>query len=73
MKSQVKLEGMQVKSLDKARKLAKALDIIEVECGIKSVRITVEDMFVCPGIDFSRFGKTPMEKLLKELLVDKSN
>ncbi len=67
-KSRIYLEGLQIKSLEKAKLLAEALDTIEIECGIGSVGIQIEDMYVCTDIDFSEFNTTPMEALLKEML-----
>jgi hypothetical protein len=68
MKSEIILKGLQVKSLRKAKKLAAALAIIEEECGIKNVKITVEDVFFCGWIDKKKLNKTEMEKLLCELI-----
>jgi len=67
-RSHILLRGLQVKSLAKAKKLAAALNVIEVECGIRSVRITVEDVFMCPWIDLKKLNRTPMEKLLAGVL-----
>jgi len=68
MKSKITIKGMQVKSLEKARRLAYALNIIEEECGIESVLIVFKDMFVCPWIDFKELDKTEMEVLVRKLL-----
>jgi len=65
---EIKLTGLQVKSLKKAKLLAKALAVIEEECGIKEVRITMADTFVCPWIDLMDLDKTEMEALLFDLL-----
>jgi|TARA_Y100000034_G_scaffold43202_1_gene52752 hypothetical protein len=67
-KSEIKLIGLQIKSIGKFKKLAKSLDTIEKECGIKSVKITLEDCFICPDIDFSFQGFTPMEEVLLEII-----
>lgn len=66
-KSRILLESMQVKSLNKAKRLAHALSIIEEECGIKEVKIEVKDFFFCPDIDTSKLSKTEMEKLIAQL------
>jgi len=63
------LSGIQLKSLSKCRVLAKALSIIEEECGIHECRITVRDIFVCPWIDIGKLNGTPMQKLLKSLIL----
>lgn len=67
--SKIILENLQVKNLEKAQKLAAALAIIEEECGIHEVEITIEGFFVCPWIDLSLLQKTGMEKLLAEMFV----
>lgn len=67
-KSEIILKGMQVKNIEKAKKLAYALSIIEEECGIKYVRITIEDMFFCEWIDKTKLNDTEMEKLLSDLI-----
>ena len=67
-KSEIVLRGLQVKSLNKAKKLAAALEIIEEECGIKNVKITIEDVFFCGWIDKEKLNETEMEKLLRELI-----
>ncbi len=63
---------MQVKSIQKLRKLARLLDEIEKEFGIKTVKITLKGMFICTDIkqDLTKynFGITPMERLLLEIL-----
>jgi len=69
--SRIKLTGLQVKSFEKAQRLAYALNIIEEECGIHNVKITFKDFFVCPWIDFKELDKTPMEDLVRELLTNK--
>ena len=62
------LDGFQIKSLQKARLLAAALSVIEEECGIHECRITIDNMFVCPWIKLSRLKRTPMERLLRDLI-----
>ena len=66
-RGKITLEALQIKSLDKARKLAQALTIIEEECGIHEVRITLKDMFICPWIGTDQLNETPMEKLLRDI------
>lgn len=58
MKNEIIIDGLQIKSLKKARKLCKALSVIEEECGIKEVTITFKNVFVCPWIDQSKLNKT---------------
>ena len=62
------LDGLQVKSLKKAKKLAKALNVIEEECGIKQVRITLKNMFICPRINLKKLQDTDMERLLRDII-----
>jgi hypothetical protein len=66
-KSEIILRGIQVKSLEKAKKLACALDVIEKECGIHHVKITVEKSFICPDIDLRDLNETKMEELLADI------
>ena len=68
MKPQIILKGLQIKSLDKARKLAHALNIIEEECGIGNVKITFKNIFVCKWIKLNKLNKTEMECLVRDLL-----
>jgi len=62
------LDGFQIKNLEKAKKLSKALSIIEEECGIKEVRITFKNLFICPWIKLDKLNKTKMELLVRNLL-----
>jgi len=68
MRSEIKLIGLQVKSLEKLKLLSNLLDTMEKEFGIKQVRITIEDCFICPDIEINKLGDKPMDKLLKEIL-----
>ena len=62
------LDGIQIKSIEKAKKLAKALDIIEKECGIHETRITIKRAFICPDIDIASLSNTPMECVLNGII-----
>lgn len=68
-RSKISLSNLQVKSIEKARRLAKALEIIEEECGIHEVEISIDGFFVCPWIKISELQLTEMEKLLAELFL----
>jgi hypothetical protein len=68
-RGKISLENLQVKNLEKAKKLAKALEIIEEECGIHEVEISINGFFVCPWIDITQMQNTGMEKLLAELFI----
>ncbi len=61
------LEGIQIKSLSKAKLLAKHLSVIEEECGIHEVKITIKNPFICPWIDLNFLNKTPMERLIRNI------
>jgi len=67
-RSEIKISNIQIKSLDKARKLCQAIGVIEEECGIKNVKITLENVFVCEWIDLNKLNETDMEKLVQDLL-----
>jgi hypothetical protein len=69
--SLIHIENCQIKSIEKAKILCKALDIIEKECGIRSVRISFANNFLCPDIDLSILENSldPMENLVGKLLI----
>jgi hypothetical protein len=69
--SLIHIENCQIKSIEKAKLLCCALDIIEKECGIKEVRISFANNFICPDIDLSILenSENPMEKLVGKLLI----
>ncbi len=67
-KPRIILEGLQIKSLEKARKLAHALNTIEEECGIKNVNIVFKDIFVCKWIRLDDLDETEMECLIRDLI-----
>lgn len=64
----ITLEGIQIKSVDKFRKLAEALNTIEEECGIYEVKFTFKNIFFCPWIDKEQCRSTPMERFLLEII-----
>lgn len=64
----IKLENLQIKSIDKARKLAEALNTIEEECGIHEVMIELVDPYICCWIDLDDLNRTDMEVVLSEIL-----
>ena len=68
-RSKIILSNLQVKSIHKAKRLAKALEIIEEECGIHEVEISIDNFFVCPWIRLSELQSTEMENLLAELFI----
>jgi hypothetical protein len=72
-RGKIVLENLQVKSLDKAKKLAKALEVIEEECGIHEIEISIDGFFVCPWIELSKLDGSEMEKLLAELFFKTSS
>jgi len=65
---EITLKGIQIKSLKKAQVLSRALSVMEEECGIHEVKITLSNVFVCPWIDLEKLKRTPMEKLLKSII-----
>ena len=67
-RGKITLDALQIKSLEKAKKLAQALNIIEEECGIHEVEIELKGIFICPWIDIDKLNKTPMEKLLRDII-----
>ena len=65
-RSIIHIENCQVKSLEKARLLARHLDQIEKEIGIKEVEISFKNCFICPDIDLRELNNSafPMDNLL---------
>ena len=70
MSGKIILDGLQIKNIEKAKKLAYAINMIEEECGIKSVSIEFKNMFICDWIDFEKLNNTEMEKLIKRIIED---
>lgn len=68
-RGKITLENLQVKSLEKAKKLAKALETIEEECGIHEVEIEISGFFICSWIDIAQLQNSGMEKLIAELFI----
>lgn len=66
--TQITFKGIQIKSLKKAQIFCKALNTIEEECGIEEVEITLDSIFFCPWIDIDKLNKTPMERLIRDLV-----
>lgn len=62
----------QIKSVQQLRILADCLDTIEKTIGIKTVMISLDDMWWCKDlqqeIQIENFGRTPMERLLLKTL-----
>ena len=65
---EIMLSGIQIKSVEKFKRLAAAVNVIEEECGIHEVTITIKDIFFCPWIDVDQCQETHMERLLIELV-----
>lgn len=68
MRSEIILKNLQIKSLEKAKRVCYALNILEEETGIREVKITLEKVFVCPWIDLDKLNYTKMEKLIKGII-----
>ena len=66
-RGEIVLKNLQVKSLEKAKKLAYALNIIEEECGILAVKITFENFVICPWIKIEDLNNTEMEILVSDI------
>jgi hypothetical protein len=66
--SRIVLTHIQVKSLKKARKLARHLDKIEKNCGIQSVTFVLEDSFICCDVEVDKLNRTPMEMTLRDMI-----
>lgn len=68
VKSRIRLTGCQIKSLEIAREVARALDTIEKVSGIHSVYVEMKDCFVCPDIEIDKLNETPMERVLSNVM-----
>jgi len=69
--SKIILEGIQIKSTEKAKKLAEALSVIEIECGIHSVEIIVRNSFICNDVNLKELNTTSSEIALVNALINK--
>lgn len=67
-RSEIKLTGCQVKSIEILREVCEALDTIEKKAGICSVMIVFDDCFICPDIDIDLLNRTPMERVIQALI-----
>jgi hypothetical protein len=69
--SLIHVENCQVKSLKKAILLAKLIDKMEKEFGIREVEISFKNMFICPDIDLNILEKSdkPMEHLIGSIFI----
>lgn len=68
LRPHIHLKGIQIKSIEKARKLAAAINVIEEECGIYETRVTIEDPFICPWIDTKELDGTDSERIVAKLI-----
>lgn len=69
--SQFTFERIQIKSIDKARLFAHLFDQMEVEFGIRTGRITLKDVFICPDItdeEIESLCRTPSERVLRDII-----
>ncbi|MCK5320873.1 hypothetical protein KAJ61_05820 [Candidatus Parcubacteria bacterium] len=71
-KSEIIINGMQIKSIQKLKRLAVLFDEIEKEFGVHTVKIAIQNCFICCDIknDLAKFnfGATPMERTILEIL-----
>jgi hypothetical protein len=70
-RAKIHIENCQIKSIEKAIIVAKCLDTLEKEIGIKETEISFKDMFICPDIDLTILAnsKDPMEKILGKIFI----
>jgi len=71
-RSLLHIENCQIKSLEKAKLVAQALDTLEKECGIHETMISFKGMFICPDIDLTKLANSEdptMEKLIGNLFI----
>ena len=68
----ITLRGGQFKSLKAACEVAEAVGVIDRAWGIRSVRLALENTFVCPDLDLDRLCDTPEELWLRSVIKDAS-
>jgi hypothetical protein len=70
-KSKISLENCQIKSAEKFKSVAQAIDLIEKETFVGSGLISFSGMFICPDIDLVQFYKSgdPTERLLAVICI----
>ena len=66
----ITIQWWQIKSFNKAKKVAEALSTIEEEMWIGSTSIVMEWVFFCPDTDFSGLDNTAMEIYLRKFSED---
>jgi hypothetical protein len=70
---EIRLTGCQIKSIEKARKVAEAWHVLEVETGIRETRITLVNCFICPDItdeELDTLNQTAMEQAVRKIIRD---
>ena len=65
---QILLEGIQIKSEECFHRLCTALNEIEEQCGIMETDIVLKDIFFCPWIRMKKCKRTPMERLVIDIV-----
>jgi hypothetical protein len=68
--TEIHIYNGQIKSLEKAKKVAEALDTLEKEMGIHVTRIFMQWCFFCPDIDLSELWNTHMENHLRNIILE---
>ena len=66
--SEIHIYRWQIKSIEKATKIAKALATIEEEMWIHTVRLYMEWCFFCPEMDLDKLWATWMERHLRDII-----
>ena len=67
-RSEIIVKNCQIKSFKSFRDIARGLNTIEEASGIKETKITLDNMFICPWIDFNNRKLTEMEIVLKTII-----
>lgn len=70
-KSKITLANCQIKSDEKFKAVAQAIDVLEKETFIRSGLIEFSGMFICPDIDLVKFYKSAdaTERLLANICI----
>ena len=60
----------QIKSLEKAKIIAEALEVIEEEMGIGTTKLTFDDCFFCSDVNRKLLEKSPMEENMRDIILE---
>lgn len=68
--SKIIFENIQIRSVEKAKKFAMLLEILDEHYCVHKTKVTIKNSFICGWIDTKVLSKTDMEKLLAVIIND---